>query len=61
MTKVNREGLTFGEWLDAAGWTTKSDMSDWSELYKQARAAWSAGEDPTDYRADGTFTKGAKS
>lgn len=41
---VNGEGLTLAEWRAAAG--PKVDEAT-------ARAAWAAGEDPTEYRAEG--------
>lgn len=41
---VNREGMTFAEWTAAAGPQVN---------VHKARVAWLAGEDPTDYRAEG--------
>lgn len=64
MNKTNKEGLTFSEWLTAAGWL---DRSGWPAVGKHvkarldsAKAAWEAGEDPTDYRAEGTFSPVSK-
>jgi hypothetical protein len=60
VSNTNREGLTYTEWLRAAGWPF--DLNGWprvGRLYKasldSAKRAWEAGEDPTDYMADGTF------
>jgi hypothetical protein len=42
---ANGEGLTFAEWLAAAG------VSDTGTSQYDLRAAWRAGEDPTEYRS----------
>jgi hypothetical protein len=41
----NAEGLTIDEWLAAAGRTSTESQYD-------LRAAWRAGEDPTEYKND---------
>ena len=51
---VNREGLTFIEWLNAAGRPDlKASARDWSSVSQKLVQAWKAGEDPTEYRAKG--------
>lgn len=42
-----RHGLTFGEWLDAAGLSHDTGTSQYD-----LRAAWRAGEDPAEYRSE---------
>lgn len=44
--RTNREGLTFWEWFKAANHWNPSAVDE-----KTARAAWRAGEDPTEYAA----------
>jgi hypothetical protein len=44
--EFNNEGLTFREWLDAAG-ITPNNLT-WMQL----RTAWKAGTDPTEYKTD---------
>ncbi len=58
----NREGLTYTEWLRAAGYPFTRTLNGWPVVGKkarpalaEARTAWEAGEDPSDYLAEGTF------
>ncbi len=44
--KVNREGLRFFEWFNAANLGGKNAVDE-----KTARRAWKDGEDPTEYAA----------
>lgn len=44
VTKVNAQGLTLQEWLDAAG----ISAAEW-KVVKHTQA-WNAGEDPTEWR-----------
>lgn len=46
----NEEGLSFMEWLQAAGYGTKDEVntSDWHALVY----GWSHNEDPTEWRKD---------
>lgn len=48
---TNREGLTFKEWLNVA-WPMQTPMPKGLGGMSGARAAWSAGEDPTEYHAE---------
>jgi hypothetical protein len=47
--RLNREGLTFAEWLAAAG--VRGDYLVAVDLALALHDAWRAGEDPTDWRA----------
>lgn len=55
MEHTNREGLTFEEWVCAAGvaaWRYSYTVDNKSGYYSpKVRAAWKAGEDPTEWRA----------
>lgn len=48
--KTNKEGLTFSEWLNAAGWPIGAVKPRSIASLSAAFAAWAAGEDPTEYR-----------
>lgn len=54
--KTNREGMTWAEWIRAAG--RESQLASFSELNERQlaalRSAWKAGEDPAEYRAQKT-------
>lgn len=54
---INDEGLTYEEWLSAAGVGSHSS----SDVVTAAYEAWKDGEDPTEWRArDGKPAKGWK-
>jgi hypothetical protein len=49
----NKEGLTLREWLRAANIGFDADQNVESQVQGSAFEAWSLGEDPTDWRAEG--------
>lgn len=49
LININDEGLTYEEWLSAAGVGSHSSEDELSIAHK----AWTAGEDPTEWRARG--------
>lgn len=54
---TNENGLTYLEWLRASGMPFKGDWPAVSRpMLQQAMRAWELGEDPSDYRAEGTFS-----
>lgn len=53
--KMNKEGLTVAEWMRAAG-VTASEVVPGAPRGKLLWDAWEAGEDPSDWRAEGLTT-----
>jgi hypothetical protein len=50
MTNANKEGLTFAEWLAAAGKKEPKTKRDFAKLPTSLLKAWLDGEDPAEYR-----------
>jgi hypothetical protein len=52
---MNTEGLTFREWVCAAGWGSlfehKGSIVKAAPVWNQLTTAWLAGEDPSEYRS----------